>query len=85
MSKTIVARMTAAGAALTLLTTASAVAAEPAAIHGAKTVGALALETYGLATDNRSVSRQRGYALPGAVQWIATPTADERVKQAAAF
>lgn len=82
MSKSIIAR-TVTGLALTLLT-GTAFAGETATIHNTKTVGALALETQGLATDTGSVHRQGGYALPGAVQWK-VPALDERVKQAAAF
>lgn len=83
MSKQIIAR-TVTGLALTLLATA-AFAGEPGGIDNAKTVGALALESRGLATDTGAVHRQGGYALPGAVQWLKAPAADERVKQAAAF
>ncbi len=82
MTKQFVARAVT-GLALTLLTTA-AFAGDAAAIHNAKTVGALVLETQGLATDTGSVHRQGGYALPGAVQWT-VPAIDDRVKQAAAF
>ncbi len=82
MSKQIVAR-TVTGLALTFLTTA-AFAGEPGRIDNAKTVGALTLETQGLATDTGSVHRQGGYALPGAVQWK-VPATDDRIKQAAAF
>ncbi|MEE7458059.1 hypothetical protein MPAR168_20195 [Methylorubrum populi] len=82
MTKQIISRA-AAGLALTLLAT-SAFADEPGSIDNAKTVGALALETQGLATDTGSVHRQGGYALPGAVQWK-VPATDDRVKQAAAF
>lgn len=83
MSKQIIAR-TVTGLALTLLTTA-ALAGEPGGVDNTKTVGALALETRGLATDTGSVHRQGGYALPGAVQWLTAPAVDDRVKQAAAF
>ncbi len=82
MTKQIISRA-AAGLALTLLATA-AFAGEPAAIDNTKTVGALTLETQGLATDTGSVHRQGGYALPGAVQWK-VPASDDRVQQAAAF
>ena len=82
MSKQIISR-TAATVALTLLTTA-AFAGEPVSIDNTKTVGALTLETRGLATNIGSVHRQGGYALPGAVQWK-VPATDDRVKQAAAF
>jgi hypothetical protein len=83
MTKQIISR-TVAGLALSLLATA-AFAGEPAAIDNTKTVGALALETQGLATDTGAVHRQGGYALPGSVQWLKVPAADDRVKQAAAF
>ena len=82
MSKKIISR-TVAGLALALLTTA-AFAGEPVSIDNTKTIGALALETRGLATDTRLVHRQGGYALPGAVQWK-VPATDDRVKQVAAF
>ncbi|MFY9293475.1 MAG: hypothetical protein WAP03_22660 [Methylorubrum rhodinum] len=82
MTKQIISRA-AAGLALSFLATA-AFAGEPAAIDNTKTVGALALETQGLATDTGAVHRQGGYALPGAVQWK-VPATDDRVKQAAAF
>ncbi len=81
MSKQIIAR--AAALALTFAATA-AFAGEPGTIDNTQTVGALTLETQGLATDTGSVHRQGGYALPGAVQWK-VPATDERVKQAAAF
>ncbi|CAO4157314.1 hypothetical protein [Methylorubrum extorquens] len=82
MSKQIISRA-AAALALTLTATA-AIAGEPASIDNTKTVGALTLETRGLATGTGSVHRQGGYALPGAVQWK-VPATDDRVKQAAAF
>ena len=82
MSKQIISR-TVAGLALSFLATV-ALAGEPASIDNTKTVGALALETQGLATDTGSVHRQGGYVLPGAVQWK-VPVTDDRVKQAAAF
>lgn len=82
MTKQIITRA-ATGLALTLLAT-GAFAGEPASVDNTKTVGALTLETQGLATDTGSVHRQGGYALPGAVQWK-VPAADDRVKQAAAF
>ncbi len=82
MSKQIISRAVT-GLTLALLTTA-ALAGEPASIDNTKTVGALTLETQGLATNIGSVHRQGGYALPGAVQWKA-PITDDRVKQAAAF
>jgi hypothetical protein len=82
MSKQIISRI-AAGLALTFLTT-TAFASESGSIDNTKTVGALTLETQGLATNIGSVHRQGGYALPGAVQWKA-PITDDRVKQAAAF
>ncbi|MFG5117313.1 hypothetical protein [Methylorubrum sp. POS3] len=84
MSKQIISRA-AAGLALTVLTTTAVLAQEPVTVNGTKTVGALTFETQGLATDTSSVHRQGGYALPGAVQWLKVPAADERVKQAAAF
>lgn len=68
---------------LALLAPISATAAELAAVHGVKTVGALTLETRGLATDDTLVHRQGGFALPGAVQWIKTPADQGHVKQAA--
>ena len=83
MSKLIVSRA-AAAVALTLLTTA-AFAGEPGTVDNTKTVGALTLETQGLATDTGAVHRQGGYALPGAVQWLKVPADADRVKQAAAF
>jgi hypothetical protein len=82
MSKQIISGA-AATLALTLVAT-TAFAGEPVSIDNTKTVGALALETRGLATDTRLVHRQGGYALPGAVQWK-VPATDDRVKQAAAF
>lgn len=82
MSKQIISRA-AAALALTLTAT-TAIAGEPATIDNTKTVGALTLETQGLATNVGSVHRQGGYALPGAVQWK-VPATDDRVKQAAAF
>lgn len=82
MTKQIITRA-ATGLALTLLAT-GALAGEPASVDNTKTVGALTLETQGLATDTGSVHRQGGYALPGAVQWK-VPAAVDRVKQAAAF
>jgi hypothetical protein len=51
--------------------------------HNVKTVGALTLETRGLATSDLSVHRQGGFALPGSVQWIVTPATDVRTRQAA--
>jgi hypothetical protein len=83
MSKRIISRAVT-GLTLTLLTTA-VFAGEPVGINHSKTVGALTLETQGLATDTGSVHRQGGYALPGAVQWLKVPATDERVKQAVAF
>lgn len=68
---------------LALLAPLSVSAAEPVAVHGAKTVGALTLETRGLATDDVAVHRQGGFAVPGAVQWIKAPIDQERVRQAA--
>ncbi|QIJ76071.1 hypothetical protein GU700_16565 [Methylobacterium sp. NI91] len=82
MSKQIISRAVAA-LVLTLAATA-AFAGEPGSIDNPKTVGALTLETRGLATNIGSVHRQGGYALPGAVQWK-VPATDDRVKQAAAF
>lgn len=82
MSKQIITRI-ADGLALTLAATA-AFAGEPASIDNTKTVGALTLETQGLANNIGSVHRQGSYALPGAVQWK-VPATDVRVKQAAAF
>lgn len=81
MSKQIISRAVAT-LALTLAATV-AFAGEPGRIDNTKTVGALTLETGGLATNIGSVHRQGGYALPGAVQWKVP--ADDRVKQAAAF
>ncbi|MBD8906170.1 hypothetical protein MZTS_05415 [Methylorubrum zatmanii] len=82
MSKKIVSLATVAALAFMSLGTISATADEMVAIHGTKTVGALALETRGLATDDLSVHRQGGFAVPGAVQWIKTPV-QEPVRQAA--
>ncbi|OAH29754.1 hypothetical protein AX289_29530 [Methylorubrum populi] len=82
MSKQIISRAVAT-LALTLVAT-TAFAGESARIDNTKTVGALTLETQGLATNIGSVHRQGGYALPGAVQWK-VPATDDRVKQAAAF
>ena len=55
------------------LGTVSAIAAEPGAVYGAKTVGAMTLETLGRATNGTQIARQGGFAIPGAVQWIQTP------------
>ncbi|BAU93603.1 hypothetical protein ACQKJ1_03470 [Methylorubrum rhodesianum] len=82
MSKTLVS-LTAAALALTALATASARADETGIAHNVKTVGALTLETRGLATSDLSVHRQGGFALPGSVQWIVTPATDVRTRQAA--
>ncbi len=82
MSKTLLS-LTTAALAFTALGTLSARAAETGAVHGAKTVGALALETQGLATSDLSVHRQGGFALPGSVQWIDTPADRMRTRQAA--
>lgn len=59
--------------ALATLGAVSAIAAEPVAVHGAKTVGAMTLETLGRATNGAQIARQGGFALPGAVQWIRPP------------
>lgn len=82
MSKTILS-ITAAALAFTALATASARAGEAGSVHNVKTVGALTLETRGLATSDVSVHRQGGFALPGSVQWIATPADQMRTRQAA--
>lgn len=82
MSKQSISRV-AAALALTLVAT-IAFAGEPIGIDNTKTVGALTLETRGLATNIGSVHRQGGYALPGAVQWK-VPATEDRMKQAAAF
>ncbi len=50
-----------------------AIAAEPVTVYGAKTVGAMTLETLGRATNGTQIARQGGFAIPGAVQWIRTP------------
>ncbi len=73
----------AAALTLTLLAPVSARAAELTAVHGVKTVGALTLETQGLATNDVLVHRQGGFAVPGAVQWIRTPVDQQPIKQAA--
>ena len=82
MSKTLVS-LTAAALALTALATASARADETGIAHNVKTVGALTLETRGLATSDLSVHRQGGFAVPGAVQWIRTPVDQQPIRQAA--
>ena len=82
MSKRIVSLATISALTLVSLGAAPATADEMIAIHGAKTVGALAFETRGLATDDLAVHRQGGYAIPGSVQWIKTP-AQAPVRQAA--
>ena len=74
MSKHLILLSTAAGLAFAALGTASARAAEPVAVHGAKTVGAMTLVTLGRATNGAQVHRQGGFATAGAVQWIAPPT-----------
>ena len=78
-----IAPLAAAALTLTLLAPVSASAAEPAAVHGVKTVGALTLETQGLATNDVLVHRQGGFAVPGAVQWIRIPVDQQPIKQAA--
>ena len=50
-----------------------ALAETPGAVFGAKTVGAMTLETYGIATTAYDVGRQGGFAAAGAAQWIRTP------------
>ncbi|MDV2984341.1 UNVERIFIED_CONTAM: hypothetical protein Q9R58_08500 [Methylobacteriaceae bacterium AG10] len=75
--------LTTAALALTALATVSARADEVGGVHNVKTVGALALETQGLATSDLSVHRQGGFALPGSVQWIDTPSDQVRTRQAA--
>lgn len=82
MSKTLLS-LTTAALAFAALGTLSARAGETAAVHGVKTVGALTLETQGLATSDLSVHRQGGFALPGSVQWIKTPVEQVPVRQAA--
>ena len=59
---------------LASLGTGSAIAAEPGAVYGAKAIGAMTLESLGRATNGMQIARQGGFALPGAVQWIRTPT-----------
>ncbi len=71
-------------AALTLAPL-SAKAADGVAVHGVKTVGALTLETQGLATSDVAVHRQGGFALPGSVRWIEAPGNRVITSQAAAF
>ena len=73
MSNRLFSLTTAAAIALATLGTASAIAAEPVAVHGAKTVGAMTLETLGRATNGTQIVRQGGFAIPGAVQWITAP------------
>ncbi|CAO4153308.1 hypothetical protein [Methylorubrum aminovorans] len=82
MSKTVLS-LTAAALAFTALATASARAEETGTAHNVKTVGALTLQTQGLATSDLSVHRQGGFAVPGSVQWIATPADQMRTRQAA--
>ncbi|MGU3539535.1 hypothetical protein [Methylobacterium sp. A54F] len=60
---------------LALAAAAPALAAEPAAVYGAKTVGAMALESAGRPTNGTMVRRQGGFATAGAVRWIKTPAA----------
>ena len=73
-------------AVITLLTlgTASAIAAEPVVVRGAKTTGAMVFETQGRATDETLARRQGGFAVPGGVHWIRTP-APEITASASAF
>jgi len=82
MSKTLLS-LTTAALAFTALATASARADETGGTHNVKTVGALTLETQGLATSDLSVHRQGGFAVPGSVQWIDTPADRMRTRQAA--
>ncbi|MBB2963081.1 hypothetical protein [Methylobacterium sp. R2-1] len=82
MSKTLLS-LTTAALAFTAVATASARADETGGAHNVKTVGALTLETQGLATSDLSVHRQGGFALPGSVQWIKTPVDEVRTRQAA--
>lgn len=58
-----------ASAALILAAVVISARAEPVAIHGVKTVGALTLESRGLAVGPRDVLRQGGLATAGAVRW----------------
>lgn len=51
----------------------SALAEEPGAVYGAKTVGAMTFETRGIATNATQVGRQGGFATAGAAQWTAIP------------
>lgn len=63
-----------AAAALALVTFAtSAMAEEAGTAYGAKTVGAMTLESYRVATNATQVGRQGGFATAGAAQWIRTP------------
>lgn len=55
----------------------SAFADEAGSYYGAKTVGALVLETRGLATDQAAVARQGGAATAGTVRWVSTPASVE--------
>lgn len=73
MSRHLISLSTAAGLAFATLGMASAGAAEPVAVHGAKTIGAMTLVTLGRATNGAQVHRQGGFATAGAVQWIRTP------------
>jgi hypothetical protein len=82
MSKTFLSLATAA-LAFTALATVPARAAEIGGAQNVKTVGALTLETQGVATSDLSVHRQGGFALPGSVQWIDTPADQVRTRQAA--
>ncbi|MBX9930877.1 MAG: hypothetical protein K2Y56_04970 [Methylobacterium sp.] len=59
--------------AFATLGTATVRAAEPVAVYGAKTVGAMTLETLGRATNGAQVQRQGGFASAGAAQWIRIP------------
>lgn len=77
-------QLTTAAISLVALATSSAVAAEPVAVHGAKTTGAMVLETQGRATDETLARRQGGFAVPGAVHWTKTP-APEVTANASAF
>ncbi|MDT1062610.1 hypothetical protein RM190_12095 [Paracoccus sp. CPCC 101403] len=48
-------------------------ATQPQAIHVVKTTDAMLLKTVGRATDMRGVYAQGGFAVPGAVRWVAAP------------
>jgi hypothetical protein len=75
MSNRFNARSVAVLLALATLGAAPALAAEPAAVYGAKTVGAMALESSGRPTNGTMVRRQGGFVTAGAVRWIKTPVA----------